>query len=193
MYCRQRRSHRLARSRRPAAPCRCRPRGHAGGDPVWPAGQRDTGEQPCRPGAARDHPRSSCGTRATWCTGGWPVTGTAGLTGRPTARTRRRRTRGGQRRGRGGDLRPAGRSPQLGSSAPGLRAGTPEPPGRLPLHGLPDPGPPPPDRAGVAAQAPGVLPPLGAVGGDGAVADGRDRQPVPGRRPRVQGHHHRDR
>ena len=33
------------------------------------------------------------------------------------------------------------------------------------------------------AQAPGPVPPLGTLGGDGAVADGRDRQLVPGRRP----------
>jgi transposase len=44
-------------------------------------------------------------------------------------------------------------------------------------------------QPGAAAQAPGPVPPLGAFGGDGTVADGRHGQPVPGRWPRVQDHH----
>src|SRR5487761_1667316 len=71
-------------------------------------------------------------------------------------------------------------APQLGSAPPGLRAGAPRSPGRLPVHCLPGAGPVPPDRAGLPAQAPRPVPPLGTLGGDGAVADGRDREPVPG-------------
>src|ERR1039457_6882196 len=48
------------------------------------------------------------------------------------------------------------------------------------VHCLPGAGPVPPDRAGLPARAPRPVPPLGTLGGDGAVADGRDREPVPG-------------
>jgi len=61
-----------------------------------------------------------------------------------------------------------------------------------PVHGLPGADPSPADRAGAAAQAPGPVPPVGAIFGDGAVAAGRDGQLVPGRRPGMQDHH-RDR
>ena len=88
------------------------------------------------------------------------------------------------------DLR--GLAPPVEPAPPGLRARQARSPGHLPVHGLPGADPSPADRAGAAAQAPGPVPPVGAIFGDGAVAAGRDGQLVPGRRPGMQDHH-RDR
>ena len=78
------------------------------------------------------------------------------------------------------DLRGAHRS--WGPRRLVFRAGPAGLPAGVAVDGVPGLGPSPDDRAGAPPQAPGSVPQVGTLGGDGVVADGRDCEPVPGRR-----------
>src|SRR6266571_4224515 len=78
---------------------------------------------------------------------------TDGIAGLADRSMRRTASVAGQRRDRGSGLRAAAGAPPVGTSPSGVRAGPPRLSGCVPVHGLPGPGPPSADRAGVAPQA----------------------------------------